>query len=220
MQEGDFQVESLMSFGGSYWCRSTLDFEHRSIDFNQNRSTGSPEHRSMTPTESTASCNAVRIMTHEEFAAKHPQPPSPVYVKIDRHSDPVIDRQKETAIDRQPPTPIDRQVPLTYRVQMPKIDVARLNELRPRPKPSNNPRETIRTPSDDAAYPMEVDRVPMNDERRTKRRFDTRSTARVRDKHPWPREREDEPIPLFNHFADTRAAAKSSKCRNRANEDT
>ncbi|KAF3570406.1 hypothetical protein F2Q69_00058797 [Brassica cretica] len=100
-------------------------------------------------------------MTHEEFAAKHPHTPSPVYVKIDRHSDPVIDRQKETAIDRQPPVPIDRQAPLTYRVQMPKIDVARLNELRPQPKASDNPLETIKTPSDDAADPMEVDRVPM-----------------------------------------------------------
>ncbi|KAF3543101.1 hypothetical protein DY000_02006629 [Brassica cretica] len=65
-------------------------------------------HRSTTPMESTASCNAVRIMTHEEFAAKHPHPPSPVYVKIDRHSDPVIGRHQATAIDRQPPAPIDR----------------------------------------------------------------------------------------------------------------
>ncbi|KAF3507810.1 hypothetical protein F2Q69_00007401 [Brassica cretica] len=56
--------------------------------------------------------------------------------------------------------------------------------------------------------------------RRTKRRFDTGSTAPVSDKHPWPSEREDEPIPLFDHFADTRAAAKRSKCRNRAIEDT
>ncbi|KAF2565160.1 hypothetical protein F2Q70_00016897 [Brassica cretica] len=88
-----------MSFGRSHWCRSTPDFEHRSTDFNHNRSTGSPEHRSMTPTESTASCNAVRILTHEEFAARHPHPPSPVYVKIDRHSDPIVDRQKKTAID-------------------------------------------------------------------------------------------------------------------------
>ncbi|KAF2561431.1 hypothetical protein F2Q70_00017706 [Brassica cretica] len=115
----------------------------------------------MTPTESTASCNAVRIMTHDEFAAKYSHPPSPVYVKIDRHSDPVIVRQKETAIDRQPPAPIDRRAPLTYRVQMPKIDVARINALRPKPKPSNNPPETIMIPSDDAADPMEVDRVPM-----------------------------------------------------------
>ncbi|KAF2574518.1 hypothetical protein F2Q70_00004203 [Brassica cretica] len=156
-----------MIFGGSNWCRSTPDFEHRSKDFNENRSTGSPEHRSMTPTESTASCNAVRIMTHEEFAAKHPHPPSHVYVKVDRHSDSVIDRQRETAIDRQPPAPIDRHAPLTYRVRMPKINVARLNALRPQPKPSDNPPEDTNPHSDDAAEPMEVDKAPM---RRTLRK--------------------------------------------------
>ncbi|KAF2542917.1 hypothetical protein F2Q68_00031507 [Brassica cretica] len=83
LQEGDFEVESSMSFGGSHWCRSTPDFEHRSTDDHPNRSTGSPEHRSTTPTESTASCNAVRILTHEEFAVRRPHPLSPVYVKID-----------------------------------------------------------------------------------------------------------------------------------------
>ncbi|KAF2562088.1 hypothetical protein F2Q70_00017365 [Brassica cretica] len=41
---------------------------------------------------------------------------------------------------------------------MPKIDVARLNALRPKPKPSENPPETVRTPSDDGVDPMEVDR--------------------------------------------------------------
>ncbi|KAL0661942.1 hypothetical protein Bca4012_098779 [Brassica carinata] len=44
---------------------------------------------------------------------------------------------------------------------MPKIDVAHLNALRLKPKPSDNPPETIRILSDDAADPMEVDRVPM-----------------------------------------------------------
>ena len=43
---------------------------------------------------------------------------------------------------------------------MPKIDVARLNELRPKPKPSENPPEPVRTPSDDGEDPMEEDRVP------------------------------------------------------------
>ncbi|KAF2560765.1 hypothetical protein F2Q70_00017541 [Brassica cretica] len=28
LQEGDFEVESSLSFDGSHWCRSTLDFEH------------------------------------------------------------------------------------------------------------------------------------------------------------------------------------------------
>ncbi|KAF3593854.1 hypothetical protein DY000_02021295 [Brassica cretica] len=91
LQEGDFEVESSMSFSGSHWCRSTSDLEHQSTDVNQNRSTAIPEHRSMNLTESTTSCNAVRIMTHEEFSAKHPHPPSLVYVKIDRQNGPTID---------------------------------------------------------------------------------------------------------------------------------
>ncbi|KAF3594857.1 hypothetical protein DY000_02021618 [Brassica cretica] len=107
LQEGDFEVESLMSFGGSQWCRSTPDLDHRSTYSSPNRSTGTPEHRSTTPTESTASCNAVKILTHEEFAAKHPHPPSPVNVRIDRHGNNNIDRHSEAAIDRQPPASID-----------------------------------------------------------------------------------------------------------------
>ncbi|KAF3582507.1 hypothetical protein DY000_02029967 [Brassica cretica] len=114
-------------------------------------------------------------MTHEEFAAKHPHPPSPVNAKIDRHQEPVIDlhqervidrhqenvidRHQETVIDRQPPAPIDRRAPIIYRVEMLKIDVARLNALRPKPKPSKNPPEAVRTPSDDGIDSMEVDRV-------------------------------------------------------------
>ncbi|KAF3606055.1 hypothetical protein DY000_02048885 [Brassica cretica] len=100
-------------------------------------------------------------MNHEEFAARHPHPPSPIYVKIDRQTGPAIDRQRETAIDRQPPGPIDQRTPLTYRVQIPKIDVARLNALRPQPTPSANPPETTSTHSDDAAEPMKVDKAPM-----------------------------------------------------------
>ncbi|KAF3592828.1 hypothetical protein DY000_02022553 [Brassica cretica] len=42
---------------------------------------------------------------------------------------------------------------------MPKIDVGRLNALRPKPKASENPLEAVRTPSDDGIYSMEVDRV-------------------------------------------------------------
>ncbi|WZZ88662.1 hypothetical protein YC2023_117241 [Brassica napus] len=129
LQEGDFEVESLLSFGGSHWCRSTQSHEHRSTEVIQNRSTSSPGHRSTTPKESTASCNAVRIMTHEEFAAKHPHPPSPAY--------------------------------------MPKIDVTRLNALRPKPKPSENPPEAVRTPLEDETDSMEVDKVPTG---RTQRR--------------------------------------------------
>ncbi|KAF3568008.1 hypothetical protein DY000_02014550 [Brassica cretica] len=42
---------------------------------------------------------------------------------------------------------------------MSKIDVARLNALRPKPKPSEQPPELVRTPSDDGDDPMEEDRV-------------------------------------------------------------
>ncbi|KAF3546341.1 hypothetical protein DY000_02006499 [Brassica cretica] len=92
LQEGDFEVESLMSFGESHWCRSAPDTEHRSTYTNPNRSTKIPAHRSTTPTESIASCNAVKNLTHEEFAAKHPHPPSPDNVRIDRHANSNIDR--------------------------------------------------------------------------------------------------------------------------------
>ncbi|KAF3609342.1 hypothetical protein DY000_02045758 [Brassica cretica] len=89
-----------MSFGGSHWCRSTSDFEHRSTHTSPNRSTGSPEHRPMTPTESTASCNAVRILTQEEFAEKHPHPPNPDNVRITRRDvTPLIDNRMSISID-------------------------------------------------------------------------------------------------------------------------
>ncbi|KAF2616401.1 hypothetical protein F2Q68_00039619 [Brassica cretica] len=123
-----------MSFGGSHWCRSASDFEHRSTDFNQNRSTGFPEHQSMTPSKPAASCNAMRIMTQEEFAARHPHTLSPIYVKIDRKTEPAIDRHRETATNQQLPAPIDWRAPLTYRVQLPKIDIAQINALMPQPK--------------------------------------------------------------------------------------
>ncbi|KAF3528476.1 hypothetical protein DY000_02039556 [Brassica cretica] len=137
LQEGYFEVESLMSFGGSHWCRSTPDTEHRSTYTNSNRSTGVPEHRSTMPTESIAFCNAVKILTHED--------------NVDRHS--------EANIDRQPSPPIDRRAPITYQVQIPRINVARLNALMPKPKPSEQPPEPVRTPSDDGDDPMEEDRV-------------------------------------------------------------
>ncbi|KAF3600793.1 hypothetical protein F2Q69_00037117 [Brassica cretica] len=113
----------------------------------------------MTPIESTASCIAVRILTHEEFAAKHPHPPNPDNVIIARYAATPIGRQTALDIDRQPPAPIDRRALIMYRVQMPKIDVARLNALRTKPKPSENPPEAVRIPSDDGEDSMEVDRI-------------------------------------------------------------
>ncbi|KAF3514190.1 hypothetical protein F2Q69_00004472 [Brassica cretica] len=90
LQEGNFEVESLMSFGGSHWCRSTPTTEHRSTYTHQDRSTGVPEHRSTTPMESTASYNVVKILS-QKFAAKHPHPPSPDNVRIDRHANSNVD---------------------------------------------------------------------------------------------------------------------------------
>ncbi|KAF2556236.1 hypothetical protein F2Q68_00015618 [Brassica cretica] len=80
--------------------RSTPDFEYQSTSPSPNRSTGSPEHQPMTPSESTASSNAVRILTHEEFAAKHPHPPNSENVRIARRDVTPIDRQQDVDIDR------------------------------------------------------------------------------------------------------------------------
>ncbi|XP_033141298.1 uncharacterized protein LOC103848260 isoform X1 [Brassica rapa] len=97
------------------------------------------------------------MMTHEEFAEKHPHPPSPFYVKIDRPHEPAIDRQRETDIDRLPSPPIDRRAPLIYRVRLPSIDSNRINALRPPPpKPLANPPEPTTNPSDTTPESMQV----------------------------------------------------------------
>ncbi|KAF3505995.1 hypothetical protein F2Q69_00005253 [Brassica cretica] len=114
--EGDFEVESSMSFGRSQWCRQMSMDAHRSTNYDEDRSTNYSNHRSTSSAESTVDCSAVRIMTHEELAEKHPHPPSPFYVKIDRRHEPAVDRQRETDIDRSPSPPIDRRAPLTYLV--------------------------------------------------------------------------------------------------------
>ncbi|KAF2577480.1 hypothetical protein F2Q70_00013109 [Brassica cretica] len=62
--------------------------------------------------------------------------------------------------------------------------------------------------------------------RKTKRRFDVGGSSEApppppaRDQYAWPREHEDELIPLFDHLDDTRKAAKSAACRDRAIMDT
>ena len=63
--EGDFEVESSMSFGGSQWCRPMSMDAHRSTDHDEDRSIEYSKNRSASPAESTADCSAVRIMTHE-----------------------------------------------------------------------------------------------------------------------------------------------------------
>ena len=71
LQQGDFEVESSLSFGGSQWCRSTLTSPHRLT-------------QTMSFPDTTADCNAVRILTHAEFTASHPHPPTPTYEDINR----------------------------------------------------------------------------------------------------------------------------------------
>ncbi|KAG5384643.1 hypothetical protein IGI04_036113 [Brassica rapa subsp. trilocularis] len=115
---------------------SSIDPNHHDED----RWTDYSSHRSTSTAESTE-CNAVRILTHEEFTAKHPHPPSPFYDKIDRSVEPTIDRQSESDVDRHNTPPIDRQAPLTYRVRLPSIDNDYINALRPPPKPLANPPE-------------------------------------------------------------------------------
>ncbi|KAF3516838.1 hypothetical protein DY000_02059598 [Brassica cretica] len=129
--------------------RSTDQDEDRLKDYSRNRSTSSAE--------STAECSAVRIMTHKEFAEKHPHPPSPFYVKLDRPHEPAFDRHRETDIDRPPSPPIDRRAPLTYRVRLLSIDSNRINALRPPPKPLANPPKPTPNPSDTTPEPMQVD---------------------------------------------------------------
>ncbi|KAF3589237.1 hypothetical protein F2Q69_00030230 [Brassica cretica] len=129
-----------------------------SIDTRYRTSIDIPQHKSVDRNSRTSIDNAYGVnrilqcredLTHEEFAAKHRHPPSPDNYRIDRHANSNIDRHAEANIDRQPSSPIDRQDLITYRVQMPKIDVARLNALWPKPKPSEHPPEPVRTPSDD-----------------------------------------------------------------------
>ncbi|KAF3581270.1 hypothetical protein DY000_02030860 [Brassica cretica] len=74
-----------MSFGGSLWCRPMSMDAHRSTDHDEDRSTDYSNHRSTSSAKSTAECSAVRIMTHEEFAEKHPHPPSPFYVHAQQY---------------------------------------------------------------------------------------------------------------------------------------
>ncbi|KAG5393267.1 hypothetical protein IGI04_023230 [Brassica rapa subsp. trilocularis] len=113
---------------------------HQSTDHDEDRWTDCSSHQSTSSAESTK-CNAVRILTHEEFEVKHPHPPSPFYDKIDRSVEPTIDRQSESDIDRHNTPPIDRWAPLTYRVWLPSIDNDYINALRPPPKPLANPPE-------------------------------------------------------------------------------
>ncbi|KAF2575815.1 hypothetical protein F2Q70_00002025 [Brassica cretica] len=145
-----------MSLGGSQWCRPMSMNSHRSTDHDEDRWTDYFSHRSTSSAKSTE-CNAVRIQTHEEFAAKHPHPPSPFYNKIDRSVDPTIDRQSESDVDRHNTLPMDRQAPLTYRVRLPSIDNDYINALKPPPKPLASPPEPKPNPLNSSPEPVQED---------------------------------------------------------------
>ncbi|KAF3545761.1 hypothetical protein DY000_02007880 [Brassica cretica] len=85
----------------------------------------------------------------------------------DRHHDPATDRQTDSTDDRHDYSNIDRRPPLTYRVRLPKIDVARLNALRNLSQPSNTIAANFSQQPDDAPESMQVDQTS---ERRTLRR--------------------------------------------------
>ncbi|KAF2549196.1 hypothetical protein F2Q70_00021658 [Brassica cretica] len=124
-------------------------------DNDEDRWTDYSSHRSTSSAEST-DCNAVLILTHEEFAAKHPHPPSPFYDKIDRSVEPTIDRQSESGIDRHNTPPIDRRAPLTYRVRLPSIDNDYINALRPPPIPLAKTPEPKPNPLNSSPEPSTV----------------------------------------------------------------
>ncbi|KAG5384648.1 hypothetical protein IGI04_036118 [Brassica rapa subsp. trilocularis] len=147
-------VESSMSLGGSQWCRPMSMNSHRSTYHDEDRWTDYSRHRSTSSADSTE-CNAVRILTHEEFASKHPHPPSPFYEKIDGSVNSTIDRQSESDVDCHNTPPIDRQASLTYRVRLPSIDNDYINALRPPPKPLANPPEPTPNPLNSSTEPVQ-----------------------------------------------------------------
>ncbi|KAL0696496.1 hypothetical protein Bca4012_063676 [Brassica carinata] len=153
LQEGDFQIENI---GGNHWNRSMSGSPHRLMYANTNRSVEQDEHRPMDLERSTNECNTVKILTHEEFATKHPHPPSPY--NIDRQDRHPIDRPNDKEIDRHTPDAVDRYSFITRRVQLPKIDVARLNALREQSKPSRNPPTAIMKKPTDIIDPMEIEK--------------------------------------------------------------
>ncbi|KAG5410179.1 hypothetical protein IGI04_006498 [Brassica rapa subsp. trilocularis] len=142
LEEGDFEIESSMSLGGSQWCRLMSMNSHRSTDHDEDRWTDYSKHRSTSSADSTE-CNT------------HPHPPSPFYEKIDRSVNLTIDRQSESDVDRHNTPPIDRQTPLTYRVRLPSIDNDYINALRPPIKPLANPPEPTPNPLNSSTEPVQ-----------------------------------------------------------------
>ena len=162
LQEGDFEVENSMSFESSHWCRSTPRDEQRLMESSEHQPTHPVKHRSTPSMESVASCETMRIMTHKEFAARHPHPPQPYRVTtedIDRQQQSATDRHQTLGNDQQESSSVDRHPPFTYRVRLLSIDVARLNALRNPSKPSKTSIDNNIEQSENAPEPMVVERA-------------------------------------------------------------
>ncbi|KAF2594382.1 hypothetical protein F2Q70_00043281 [Brassica cretica] len=81
---------------------------------------------------------------------------------------------------------------------MPKIDVARLNALRPKPKPSEQPPEPVRTPSDDGDDPLQKDRVSTGRTlRRRKEKVAKHLKRGAKEKEKETREKEEDIRRMF-----------------------
>ncbi|KAG5397602.1 hypothetical protein IGI04_019416 [Brassica rapa subsp. trilocularis] len=146
--EGDFEVESSMSFSRSQWCLPMSMDAHRSTYQNEDRSTDYFKHRSTLSAESTVECSAKKTLTH---------PPLSTSKSIDRMSKPSIDKERPTSIDP-PPLTSHRSTNTSHpRVRLPSIDSNRINTLRSPPKPLANPPEPTTNPSDTTPEPMQVD---------------------------------------------------------------
>lgn len=110
LQEGNFEVESAISIGSSHWCRPTPTLDHRSTLDDDHRSSCPTYHRSTKSIESVASSQPVRILTHEDFTAPHPHPPTILRLSntdINRHTEPHINRQRDSTDDRHKQANID-----------------------------------------------------------------------------------------------------------------
>ncbi|KAG5385018.1 hypothetical protein IGI04_036488 [Brassica rapa subsp. trilocularis] len=159
LKEDAFLVESSMSIGSSYWCRSTPTTEHQWTPTTKHRSTLSVEHQSTSSAEHRStpllgSDKTVRIQNHSNFAARHPHPPILYCAKrdnIDRQQYNEIDRQRHGKTERQQQPSSDKCPPLTYRVRLPSFDVDRLNATRNQSQTSiclKTPEKTSQKPAD------------------------------------------------------------------------
>lgn len=77
--------------------------EHRPMEIDEHRTTHPVQHRLTPSMESVASCETVRIMTHEKFTGIHLHPTKPYHITtedINRHHEPVTNRRIESDDDR------------------------------------------------------------------------------------------------------------------------